>query len=154
MTNDSDTAGPAWFTIREAAAYLQVGEPTLYRWMRDGRITYRKVGDSTRFLKEDLEAVVEVFPSRRDATHATAFCPFCHDADLVPGSLRTTGAVSFYPSQTRFWTLKDSAIAVEASMCARCGHVVIHGDVAKLQAIRGQLAETTAKTAEPEAPRD
>ncbi len=153
MTNDSDTAGPAWFTIHEAAAYLQVGEPTIYRWMRDGRITYRKVGDSTRFLKEDLEAVIEVFPSRRDAAHGGTFCPACHHPDVVPGELRTTGAVSFYPSQTRFWTLKDSAVAVAASMCTRCGHVAIHGDVAKLQAIRAQPAET-APTVTAETGRD
>src|SRR5262245_32333444 len=38
-----------WYSIREAAEYLDVGEPTIYRWMREGKITFRKVGDSTRF---------------------------------------------------------------------------------------------------------
>ncbi|MBV9215996.1 MAG: helix-turn-helix domain-containing protein, partial [Acidobacteria bacterium] len=55
-----------WYSIKEAAKYLNVGEPTLYRWMRDGKITYRKVGDSTRFLKQDLDAVVEIYPSAKD----------------------------------------------------------------------------------------
>ena len=57
----------AWYSIKEAAEYLEIGEPTLYRWMRDRKITFRKVGDSTRFLQEDLDAVVEVFHSERDA---------------------------------------------------------------------------------------
>ena len=25
-----------WFSVKEAAEFLDVGEPTLYRWMRDG----------------------------------------------------------------------------------------------------------------------
>jgi excisionase family DNA binding protein len=38
-----------WSSIREAAEYLDVGEPPLYRWMREGKTPFRKVGDSTRF---------------------------------------------------------------------------------------------------------
>ena len=56
---------PEWFTIKDAAAYLEIGEPTIYRWMRDCRMTYRKVGDSTRFLQEDLDALVEIFLVKR-----------------------------------------------------------------------------------------
>ena len=29
-----------WYFIGDAADYLDVGEPTLYRWMREGKITY------------------------------------------------------------------------------------------------------------------
>ena len=50
---------PPWFSIKEAAEYLDIGEPTIYRWMREGQITYRKVGDSTRFWQEDLDAVAD-----------------------------------------------------------------------------------------------
>ena len=39
METDASTATkPKWFSIREAAEYLDVGEPTLYRWMRDGKL--------------------------------------------------------------------------------------------------------------------
>ena len=62
MEND-ESAPKKWFSIKEAAEYLDVGEPTLYRWMRENKITYRKVGDSTRFWQEDLDAVMEVFHS-------------------------------------------------------------------------------------------
>src|SRR6266481_4655482 len=63
-----------WYSIREAAEYLDVGEPTLYRWMREGKITYRKVGDSTRFWQEDLDSVMQVFHSERDLDKARGVC--------------------------------------------------------------------------------
>ena len=53
-----------WYAIGEAAEYLDVGEPTLYRWMREGKITFRKVGDSTRFWQEDLDIAPEEMTSR------------------------------------------------------------------------------------------
>ena len=40
MSDDSEAteAGKQkWYSIREAAEYLDVGEPTIYRWMRDGQ---------------------------------------------------------------------------------------------------------------------
>ena len=74
----------AWYSIKEAAEYLEIGEPTLYRWMRDRKITFRKVGDSTRFLQEDLDAVVEVFHSERDAEQVKQVCPVCHGTELLP----------------------------------------------------------------------
>ena len=49
MENNDQSTKKKWYSIGEAAEYLDVGEPTLYRWMRDGKITFRKVGDSTRF---------------------------------------------------------------------------------------------------------
>lgn len=138
MASEQDNGAPAWFSIREAAAYLKVGEPTIYRWMRDGRITYRKVGDSTRFLREDLDAVVDVFPSVRDASRAAGFCPACHGPELVEGDLRTTGLVHFQPARTRFWTLKDSSVPVRATMCVRCGMVLLRGDPGKLAALQAR----------------
>ena len=85
----------AWYSIKEAAEYLEIGEPTLYRWMRDRKITFRKVGDSTRFLQEDLDAVVEVFHSERDAEQVKQVCPVCHGTELLPGRLRSTGLLYF-----------------------------------------------------------
>ena len=51
-TNDATVTKQKWYSIREAAEYLDVGEPTLYRWMREGKITYRKVGDSRQHHDE------------------------------------------------------------------------------------------------------
>jgi excisionase family DNA binding protein len=136
MTKEHDVDGPVWFSIREAATYLQVGEPTIYRWMRDARITYRKVGDSTRFLQSDLDAVIEVFPSTKGPLPATERCPACRHDVLVDGDLRSTGLVHFHPSHTRFWTLKDSSVTTRALMCARCGTITLKGDLAKLAALQ------------------
>ena len=78
MEKTEQASKTKWYSIKEAAEYLDVGEPTLYRWMREGKITYRKVGDSTRFWQEDLDSVMEVFHSARDADKAREVCPVCH----------------------------------------------------------------------------
>ncbi len=127
--------GPKWFTIREAAEYLSIGEPTLYRWMRDGKITFRKIGDSTRFLKEDLDAFVQVFPSAKDVSQVKEICHVCHHDKLVEGQFRTTGLNYFTPSKTKFWSLKTSNIASHAKMCTRCGAIMLFGDLKKLQTL-------------------
>jgi len=135
-TNETTEAGkPRWYSIQEAAEYLEVGEPTLYRWMRDGGITYRKIGDSTRFWREDLEAVMEVFPSRKDVESLKKVCPACHTGNLVEGVFRTTGLNYFQPRKTKFWTLKDSNIETQAYMCDHCGSVSLFGDTTKLAAL-------------------
>lgn len=133
---------PDWMSIKDAAAYLEVGEPTIYRWMRDGRITYRKVGDSTRFLQEDLDAMVQVHPSERDAEQVQEFCPVCHHDELVPGTFQSaTGSCYFRPEKTRFWTLQEAAVPMHARMCSRCGAVVTFGDREKLESLRQRVRD-------------
>lgn len=124
-----------WYSIKEAAKYLSIGEPTLYRWMRDGKITFRKIGDSTRFLKEDLDSFVQVFPSKRDAEKVKEICPVCHGRKLVSGVFRTTGLNYFRPENSKFWTVKDSNIKSSAMMCLKCGAVTHFGDVEKLRSL-------------------
>ena len=125
-----------WFSVKEAADYLDVGEPTLYRWIKDGKITYRKVGDSTRFLQEDLDAMVEVFHRIKDADKAVELCAICRSPDLVEGVIQSTGLNHFRPSKMKFWTLKDGNVETKVRMCARCGGILWYGDVAKLAALR------------------
>lgn len=127
-----------WYSIQQAAEYLDVGEPTLYRWMRDGKITYRKVGDSTRFWQEDLDSVMQVFHSEKDVSKTREVCPICHHDDLVEGKVRGAGLVYFVPKKTKFWTLKDSFIETTTRMCLRCGAISWFGDTAKLAALRAQ----------------
>lgn len=133
-TNDVSSS-PQWFSIKEAAEYLSISEPTLYRWMQDGKITYRKVGDSTRFLKGDLDAVVEVHPSEKELVKVELTCPACHHDAVVEGRLESTGRSYFVPKKTKFWTLKDSNVETRARMCERCGYVMLFGDTAKLGAL-------------------
>jgi excisionase family DNA binding protein len=140
MKGKTDMSGqvkaPEWLGIKEAAEYLRIGEPTLYRWMRDGKITYRKVGDSTRFLEEDLASAVQVVRSKKDSAAVKAVCPACHCDDVVPGVFKSTGLNYFVPDKGKFWTLRDHNIKTTAMICARCGHVSIFGDTAKLDKIR------------------
>lgn len=128
--------GPRWYTIKQAAKYLSIGEPTLYRWMRDNKITFRKIGDSTRFLKEDLDSFVEIVPSAKDVDKVKGICPVCHHDELVDGVFRTTGLNYFKPQKSKFWTFRDAYVKSTAKMCARCGAITLFGDVAKLDNLK------------------
>ena len=134
--DDESTGRPKWYSIKEAADYLDVGEPTLYRWMRDGRITYRKVGDSTRFLKEDLDAVTEIYRSAREVGKVKEVCPICHGGELLEGHVQSTGRNYFRLKEAKFWTLKEGNIATQARMCGNCGAIFWFGDLPKLKALR------------------
>jgi excisionase family DNA binding protein len=136
MDETKSTPKKRWYSIQEAAQYLDVGEPTLYRWMRDGKITFRKVGDSTRFWQEDLDSVMQVFHSAKDIDKAREVCPICHHDELIEGVVRSTGLNYFNPKVTKFWTLKESSIKTTAKMCARCGAVVWFGDTEKLAVLK------------------
>lgn len=147
MDRTDVTGKKKWFSIPEASEYLDVGEPTLYRWMREGKVTYRKVGDSTRFWQEDLDSVMQVFHSAKDLEQAREVCPVCHQAELVEGQARSTGLVYFTPRKTKFWTLKDSYVSTTAKMCSRCGAIVWFGDTAKLQRLRDRAQQGNAEDA-------
>jgi ribosomal protein S27AE len=103
--------------------------------MRDGKITYRKIGDSTRFLREDLDSFVQVFPSKKDISRVREVCPVCHNTELVHGVFRTTGLNYFRPEKAKFWTVKDTNIKTSAMMCIKCGAITHFGDIEKLRSI-------------------
>ena len=145
MDTDRKNENPRWYTIKEAAGYLGVTEPTIYRWMRDKLITYRKIGDSTRFLQEDLDSHVQVFRSAKDSESVQEFCPVCHHNELIAGRIQSTGLNYFYPDKTRFWTFKTSHIETVARMCTRCGAITWFGDKTKLTGIKKTDPAPTAE---------
>lgn len=128
-----------YFSIKQAAEYLEIGEPTLYRWMRDRKITYRKIGDSTRFTQADLDAVEEVFYSRRDTSEVRKRCPVCGGNRLENGRLRSTGLLHFELKKSKFWTLSDSSIKSSGMICADCGAITLFGDCEKLAKLTAEL---------------
>src|SRR5215467_9333592 len=148
-TNEAAPNKPKWFSIREAAEYLDVGEPTLYRWMREGKITYRKVGDSTRFWQEDLDSVMQVFHSEKDIDKAREVCPVCRHPELVEGKVRGAGLVYFVPKKTKFWTFKDSFVDTSAWMCTRCGCISWFGETSKLAKLRLAKSQSDGPTDSP-----
>lgn len=142
---DSGSSRPKWFSIKEAAEYLEVGEPTLYRWMREGQITFRKVGDSTRFLQEDLDSAVQVHRSKREIERAKGICPVCRGEDLVEGFVQSTGRIYFKLKDAKFWTLKENVVPTTARLCRKCGAITCFGDLEKLDALIEKQDSTAEK---------
>src|SRR5687768_9554642 len=128
-TDSHAPSKPNWFGIKEAAEYLDIGEPTLYRWMREGQITYRKVGDSTRFLKEDLDSAIKVYRSKRELEKIRGACPVCKAEELVDGFVQSTGRIYFKLKEAKFWTLKENSVPISARLCRRCGAIALFGDL-------------------------
>ncbi|TDA67733.1 MAG: DNA-binding protein [Clostridia bacterium] len=49
----------AWISVQEAAQYLGVARPTIYRWARQGRLPiYKLAGGVTRVKVQDLEKLL------------------------------------------------------------------------------------------------
>jgi len=46
-----------WRDVGATAKHFAISEPTLCRWMHNGRLTYYRVGESTRFRCEDIDTV-------------------------------------------------------------------------------------------------
>lgn len=149
MTNaESDPhalSKPPWFGIKEAAEYLDIGEPTLYRWMREGQITYRKVGDSTRFLKEDLDSAIKVFRCERDLQRVRGACPVCKAEELVDGFVQSTGRLYFKLKEAKFWTLKENSVPTTARLCRKCGAISFYGDLDAVEELIDSQIEKKTK---------
>src|SRR4051794_5262184 len=101
-----EAAKPRWYSIQEAAAFLEITEPTLYRWMREKKITYRKVGDSTGFWREDLDAVMQVFNSERSVKEARKVCPICRSDEVDECIYSSPGLTFLQPMKTQLGALK------------------------------------------------
>lgn len=121
-----------WFTIPEAAGYLGVSEPTVYRWMREGKLSFYKVGDATRFKKENLDMVFEKHTGAHEADYYSGRCSVCGHSRLVRGKVQSTGNTYFRPARTRFFTLMQSLVGLEARACPRCGFVQLFAETGKL----------------------
>jgi excisionase family DNA binding protein len=126
------TAKVEWFTVAEAAEYLGVSEPTIYRWMKQGMLSFYKIGGSTRFSKEGLDAVIEKTTGSKEAEAAAGRCAACGHRTLLDGRLQGTGRLYFKPDRTRFWVFAEGLVSTRAKVCPACGHVQIQADVEKL----------------------
>jgi hypothetical protein len=100
--------------------------------MKNGTLSFYKVGKATRFSKEGLDAVVEKTTGRKEAEAAYGRCASCGHNILIPGRLRGAGRLYFQPYKTRFWTFGDSFVPTEARVCAACGYIQLHADTGKL----------------------
>jgi excisionase family DNA binding protein len=122
-----------WFSIKEACEYLGISEPTMFRWMKAGKISYYKVGNSTRFQKHNLDMVAEKKVSDAEAELSVIKCAVCGNAGMMGGEIRSTGKVYFRLQKSKFFTLSDSLIGVNANVCPICGHIQLQADTDKLE---------------------
>ena len=140
---------PHWYTVLEAAEYLGVSQPTIFRWMKDGFLSFYKVGNATRFSREGLDAVIEKATGRKEADTARGRCASCGHTVLVDGRIQGAGRLYFHPAKAKFWTLRESLVPTVARACAACGYVQMHVDVEKLNGLRKEPEEGEAPPAPP-----
>lgn len=58
--------GSDWLTVQEAANYLKVARSTLYRWAREGRLTFYRLGEQTvRVRKDNLDTLAQPASARK-----------------------------------------------------------------------------------------
>jgi excisionase family DNA binding protein len=122
-----------WYSIAEAAEYLQISQPTLFRWMKDGILSFYKVGGSTRFSQEGLDAVIEKNTGQKEAEAAQGHCAACGHSVLVEGRLQGAGKLYFKPAESRFWVWDHSLVETGARVCTACGYIQLHADTSKLK---------------------
>jgi len=121
-----------WFSVREAGDYLGVSRPTIFRWMKEGLLSFYKVGGSTRFTREGLDAVIEKTTGLKEAEAAAGRCAACGHSMLVEGKLQGTGRLYFRPQTTRFWVFEESLVPTQARVCTACGYIQLHAETDKL----------------------
>ena len=70
-------------------------------------------------------------------------CRRCGEDSWAPGLLHSMPGITFQPDDVKFLSLETSSIKVRARMCTVCGAVELIGDVAKLERILAQAAQTS-----------
>ena len=129
----ADSAAPeGWMTIKQAADYLGVSEPTIFRWMRDGAISFFKLGGATRFKRENLDMVARKVTGKGEGEAKGLHCSVCGHSFRLDGDVRSTGKVYFMPKKTKFLVFSESVVDVAARACPACGHIDMFADVDKL----------------------
>ena len=123
----------AWYSIKGAAEYLGISQPTLFRWMKQGTLSFYKVGGATRFAKEGLDSIFEKTTGQKEAEIAASKCAACGHSVLVDGQLQGTGRLYFRPEKGKFWVLSEGLVPTRSRVCAACGYVQIHADTSKLK---------------------
>ena len=127
-----------WYTVKEAADYLGVSQPTIFRWMKEGILSFYKIGGATRFSKEGLDAVIDKTTGLKEAEKAAGRCVACgHDA-LVEGRVQGAGKLYFRPAKASFWVLHEAMVPTTAKVCPACGYVQWFADVEKLKKLKPQ----------------
>lgn len=132
MTGVNEGA-PQWFSVDEAAQYLEVSRPTIFRWMKEGLLSFYKVGGATRFSRDGLDAVIEKTTGLKEAEAARGRCVSCGHATLIEGRLQGASRLYFKPDKTKFWTFAESLTPVAARTCPACGYIQMFAETEHLK---------------------
>lgn len=142
LTNDqTNQRQNQWFSVRDAAKYLSVSQPTIFRWMKEGTLSFYKIGGSTRFSQEGLDAVIEKTTGIKEAEIAAGRCAACGHSILVAGRLQGAGRLYFRPDKPRFWTFAEAMVPTGARVCTACGYIQLHADTGKLRKLKPKPIE-------------
>ena len=125
-----------WYTVAEAAEYLQVSQPTIFRWMKDSVLSFYKVGGKTRFSRAGLDAVIEKTTGRKEAEATQGRCASCGHTTLLAGRLQGAGKLYFKPDKTKFWVFDHSLVPTAARVCPACGYIQLYAETGKLGRLR------------------
>ena len=125
-----------WFTVAEAAEYLQVSQPTIFRWMKDATLSFYKVGGKTRFSRDGLDAVIEKTTGRKEAETAQGRSASCGHTTLLAGRLQGAGKLYFKPEKTKFWVFDHSLVPTAGRVCPACGYIQLYAETDKLGRLR------------------
>ena len=147
-----DTNTPKkWFTIKEAADYLGVSQPTIFRWMKEGVLSFYKIGGSTRFSQEGLDSLIEKSTGEKEAAQAAGCCVVCGHTILVEGRVQATGKLFFKPAKSSFWVLHEAMVPTQAKACPACGHIQFYVEPQKLRDLKPrEIAQTQEDKTAPE----
>lgn len=137
----ADGGGQRWYTIHDAAEYLGVSEPTIFRWMKEGTLSFYKIGGSTRYSREMLDAVIEKTTGSKEAEAAAGRCPACGHTVLIEGTFRGAGKMFFRPNRTKFWTFQEAMVPTAARVCAACGTMQLRADTERLNKLMPKEGE-------------
>ena len=140
--NNPDSNTPQkWYSIKEATEYLEVSQPTIFRWMKEGILSYYKIGGATRFSKEGLDAIVEKTTGAKEAEQAAGRCIACGHTVLVDGRVQATGKLYFKPAKTSFWVFHEAMVPTQAKACPACGHIHFYIEPEKLTRLKPKEVE-------------
>ncbi len=149
LTNDlTNQRQNQWFSVRDAADYLSVSQPTIFRWMKEGTLSFYKVGGSTRFSQEGLDAVVEKTTGLKEAELIAGRCAACGHSVLVEGRIRGAGRLYFRPDRPTFWTLSEAMVPTKVRACMACGYIQWHADTEKLRKLKPKPIDNNGRGTE------
>ena len=139
--NRIDSVDTKWYSVQEAADYLGVSQATIFRWMKEGTLSFYKMGGATRFSREGLEVLFEKTTGTKEADAIANRCAACGHSVLVDGQIRGAGKLYFRPAKSAFWVLAEAMVPTHARVCAACGYIHLHADTAKLKKLKAKPVE-------------